>query len=127
MSVARAGVSRTQFQRADRRQESLPVEGRTGIALVGLEVEVPEHAVEGGFLLVAERIVTDAARRVARNVELDPWKDLRERGRERRERAVLLGREVVLHEDRAVDRPGDELVARRPTAEVCAQPAVAGG
>lgn len=54
-------------------EDAVPIERRAGVGLVGLDVVVPEQAVEVGELLRGECAVEDACVGAARGVEGDAW------------------------------------------------------
>ena len=96
----------------------IPLEGRTGVHLVGLNVEMAEHALVGLELGIRQFLADELAGGVPRVVAFDLRQRLAERRRELDQRLVLLGRVIVLHQFLALDHAGDRLGARRMADEV---------
>lgn len=72
-------------------QHPLPPERGVGVAHVGLDVIVAQHAVRPGKLVRGQGAAQDLAGGIPGNVAADAWKDAVERGGQSAERLVLLG------------------------------------
>lgn len=90
----------------------IPLEGRAGVHLVGLNVEMAEDALVCFQFAVRQLLENEFARGIPRVVAFDFRQRLAERGGEFDQGLVLLGRKVVLDQLGALDCAGDRLGPR---------------
>ena len=96
----------------------IPLEGRTRIHLVGLDVKMADNALVNLKISIRQLLEDEIAGGIPRIVAFNLRERFAERGREFDQSLVLLGREIVLHQIFALDRAGDGFRTRRVADEI---------
>src|SRR5258705_2723789 len=102
-----------QFARAV--DDGIPLEGRTGIRLVGLNMVMTKNAFVLLQFIVRQFLWNQFPIRVMGIVALNFWKHFAKRRGQLNERFILLGSEIVLYQIIALNRPANQLRARGMT------------
>lgn len=105
--------------------DEVPLEGWAGVGFVGLDVVMAEDAFVGVVLFGGEGVGDEFAVFVLGVITLELGEDGAERGGELGEGGVLLGGEVVLALDAALDFAGDHFIAGGMADEVGGEDAAA--